>query len=363
MDMNPALAPSETLEHSITENELVETTKKYFDYLGKKDLISGTILLAKGDRILYLDSCGEASKRFHVPNNTNTKFNLGSMNKMFTGIAVVKLAQEGKLGFSDKLDKYVDESWLSKETASKVSIHQLLTHSSGLGDYFSDNYWNSSRELYRSLNDFKPLVEDTLYFEPGSSFQYSNTGMLLLGVVIEKVTGQSYFDYVKKNIYLPLGMINTDSYEMDAPVENLAIGYMRAGNEYGWMNNIFTHVLKGGPAGGGFSSVHDLHKFGVSLLKEEILDQKNLDILFDFHQELPESMAKGYRYSHYGYGFMMGKKDEKLNLGHLGGFPGISSGLNIEANSGYMIITLSNYDLWGAFLNLVIRDQIMRVKN
>ena len=146
-------------------------------------------------------------------------------------------------------------------------MHHLLTHTSGLGSYFNDTYWNGSRELYRSVEDFKPLVKgDTLQFEPGERFSYSNTGMLLLGVVIQSATGQDYFDYIRENIYRPAGMNNSDCYEMDFPVENLAIGYIPApGSPWKWENNLYKHVIKGGPAGGGFSTVEDLFRFAIAL--------------------------------------------------------------------------------------------------
>lgn len=145
------------------------------------------------------------------------------------------------------ISKYVDESWLPDEITSKITVHHLLSHTSGLGSYFNRTYWNGSRELYRKVDDYKPLVKgDKPAFEPGKRFKYSNTGMLLLGVVIESVTGVSYFDYIRKNIYAPAGMKDSDSYEMDFPVENLAIGYSPDRNsKYGWQNNLSGRKLFG----------------------------------------------------------------------------------------------------------------------
>ena len=119
-----------------------------------------------------------------------------------------------------------DESWLSKEIAQKIEIQHLLTHSSGLGSYFNRRYRQTSNNIHRALDDYKPLINnETLAFKPGTDNRYSNTGMFMLGVVIEKVTGQDYFSYIREHIYKPAGMKSTDSFEMDQPVPNLAIGY------------------------------------------------------------------------------------------------------------------------------------------
>lgn len=322
-------------EKYITESLLVKSAQQLMDSLCTKDVFSGTILIAKREHVLFEKACGEASKRFHVANNIDTKFNLGSMNKMFTATAIMQLEEKGILKLDDPISKYVYESWLPKDMTDKISIHHLLSHTSGLGSYFNDTYINGSRELYRSITDFKPLVKgDALAFEPGKRFQYSNTGMLLLGVVIEESTGEDYFEYIQRNIYSPAGMENSDSYEMDQPVENLAIGYVPTkNNEYGWENNIYKHVIKGGPAGGGFSTVRDLHKFALALLNEKLVSKSSLDLLWEDHSK-----------SSYGYGFKVTMGSKGKVVGHSGGFPGISSNLDIFLDNGYIVVVMSNYD-------------------
>jgi CubicO group peptidase (beta-lactamase class C family) len=163
------------------------------------------------------------------------------MNKMFTATAIMQLAEEGRLALDEPISRYVDESWLPRSITDRVTIHHLLTHTSGLGSYFNEAFMRSSRTLYREVDDYRPLVQgETLAFEPGTEFRYSNTGMLLLGAVIEAVTGTSYFDHVRSRIYGPAGMMDSDSYSMDEPVPNLAIGYIPApDSEYGWRNNLF----------------------------------------------------------------------------------------------------------------------------
>jgi CubicO group peptidase (beta-lactamase class C family) len=270
-----------------------------------------------------------------VPNNIDTKFNLGSMNKMFTSASIVQLAEKGRLSFQDPISKYVDDSWLPEEITSKVTIHHLLTHTSGLGSYFNETFMNGSRARFRTLEDFKPLVKDEkLAFEPGKRFRYSNTGMFFLGVIIESVTGESYFDYIRENIYKPAGMTNSDSYEMDIPVENLAIGYYRdqeSPNE--WKNNYYLHVIKGGPAGGGFSTVADLHRFGQAILTGKLVSPKSLEVMW-----------KDYSGENYGYGFRLDDGHLGKVVGHSGGFPGINANLDIFVDAGYIVAVMTNYD-------------------
>ena len=322
---------------SLTIEEALEELDSYVKRMAEKDVFSGSVLLAKGDKVLYKAAYGLASKRFGVPNNLQTKFNLGSMNKMFTSIAAMQLVEGGKLSLDDKLSKFADESWLPKDVSDKIEIRHLLTHSSGLGSYFNQTYMNTSKNRYRDLDDYKPLIiDETLRFEPGTDNSYSNTGMFMLGVVIEKVSDQNYFNYIRDHIYEPAGMTNSDSYEMDQPVPNLAIGYEpNRHNETGWSNNLYSHVLKGGPAGGGFSTVEDLHLFALALTQFKLLDKKSTEELYSPKPDLHSPS--------YGYGFgVRGTPNDRI-VGHNGGFEGINSNLDIYLDQGYVSAVMSNY--------------------
>jgi CubicO group peptidase (beta-lactamase class C family) len=235
----------------------------------------------------------------------------------------------------DRIDKYLDESWLPKAVSSQISIRHLLTHTSGLGSYFNPTYWNSSRELFRKLDDYKALIKDDRpAFEPGARFQYSNTGMFLLGVIIERVTGTDYFEHIRTTIYRPAGMTDSDCYELDTPVENLAVGYLLdPTSPSGWRNNIFKHVLKGGPAGGGYSTVRDLHKFALALLTGKLVSKDSLNLMW--------TNQTG---ADYGFGFAVAESPGGKIVGHSGGFPGIHSNLDIFVDSGYIAAVMSNAD-------------------
>jgi CubicO group peptidase (beta-lactamase class C family) len=351
--MNSASPVSGISEPPLTEKEALGEIRTLMAGLNQKSWFSGALLIARGPDILLTEAGGEASKAFHVPNNINTKFNLGSMNKMFTATAVARLVEAGKLSFDDPIGKYIDETWLPKEVTDEITVRHLITHTSGLGSYFNDVYFKSSRDLFRKLDDYKPLIKDDRpAFTPGERFQYSNTGMFLLGVVIEKVTGEDYFDHIREAIYAPAGMANSDCYEMDYPVENLAIGYSPDfTSPYKWQNNLYKHVIKGGPAGGGFSTVKDLHRFALALLSGKLVSKAML-----------ETMWADFKGANYGYGFQVSQSPMGKIVGHSGGFPGINSKLDIYVDSGYIVAVMSNCDDGASPLADKTRSILARVK-
>ncbi len=353
LSINPARPPAGPPEPPLAEKDAVDELRALAAGLVAKGWFSGTLLVAKGPAVLLTMAGGEASKSYHVPNNIDTKFNLGSMNKMFTATAVARLVELGRLSFDDPIGKWIDETWLPKEVTDKITVRHLITHTSGLGSYFNEAYDRSSRALFRKLDDYKPLIKDDRpAFTPGERFQYSNTGMFLLGVIIEKVTGEDYFDYIRKTIATPVGMTSTDCYEMDYPVENLAIGYSPDWQSpYRWQANLYKHVIKGGPAGGGFSTVKDLHKFALALLGGKLLSKAMLDTMW--------TDVKG---ANYGYGFTVAQGPAGKVVGHSGGFDGINSELDIYVDSGYIVAVMSNIDNGASPLAARIGRTLARIK-
>jgi len=350
--LNQARPPSGLQEPPLTEADVVAQTKALVARLASRGSFSGVMLLAKGDHVLVAMAGGEASKAFHVPNNVDTKFNLGSMNKMFTATAAMRLVEQGKIALDDPLSKFLDETWLPTSVSETITIRQLLSHSSGLGSYFNDAFDRSSRALFRRLDDYKPLIKDEKSaFTPGSRFQYSNTGMFLLGVVIEKVTGQDYFEHIRRVIYEPAGMKSSDCYEMDTPVENLAIGYSPdPKSPSGWRNNLYKHVIKGGPAGGGFSTVLDLHRFAMALLGGKYVSAETL-----------KAMWTDYFGANYGFGFTVSQGPGGRIVGHSGGFDGVHSQLDIYLDSGYIVAVMSNVDLGASSLVRKLNRLLSRI--
>lgn len=310
----------------------------YVERLGAADAFSGAVLLAKDGRVLLLKATGIANRDFDVPMRADTKMNLGSMNKMMTGVAMMQLVERGAVSLDDPISKYLDDSWLPNVDKSSVKVVHLLTHTSGLGSYFTPAWDERSRGLYREVDDWKPLLaSETLAFEPGSRWQYSNTGMLVAGAVIEAASGVDYFEFVRENITGPAGMTSTDCYELDLVNKNLAVGYEKETIDgvATYRNNIFQHVMRGGPAGGGYSTVEDLFRFDAALRSGKLLSARSLDALW---KSYPEVGSKEY-----GLGFGINESPAGRVVGHSGGFNGISGDLAMYLDEGWTIAVLSNY--------------------
>ncbi|MFN0181660.1 MAG: serine hydrolase domain-containing protein [Gemmatimonadales bacterium] len=331
----PAPPGSQPAARVASDADLAAQLERYVGRLAGADAFSGAVLLAKNGKVIYSKAYGIANKDFEVPNRLDTRFNLGSMNKMFTAVAIAQLAEKGKLSFDDPLARFLPD-FPNPEAAKKVRIKHLLSHTAGLGSYFNDEFMKSSRELYRTVDDMMKLAKgDSLAFEPGSRWSYSNTGILVLGKVIEVASGQDYFSYVRDHIYKPAGMTRSDSYDLDYVNTNLAVGYDREYQDDGtvrFKNNVFQHVIRGGPAGGGYSTVEDLQRFGEALMAGKLAGKASVDQLISAKPEL--------RSPSYGYGFSV---DPNGIVGHSGGFPGISSNLDIFTRSGYLAVVQSNY--------------------
>ena len=334
--MRPPVLPAGAKSQArLTDSQIASELETFMKKLADADLFSGAVLVAHNGQVLFKQAYGDANKDFDAKNRIDTKFNLGSMNKMFTSIAIAQLVERGKVSLDDPLSKYLPE-FPTKEWAEKIRIKHLLTHTSGLGSYFNRKFMESSRSKFRTVDDLMTLaVDERPQFEPGTKWAYSNTGMLVLGKVIEKATGQNYFDYIRENISKPAGMINSDCYLLDEVNKNLAVGYTKAFTDKSitFRNNIFEHVMRGGPAGGGYSTVEDLHRFSQALMSGKLV---KLELVKEFTSAKPELNSPNY-----GYGFQV--NTAKRTTGHSGGFPGISSNLSIFLDSGYVSVVMSNY--------------------
>jgi CubicO group peptidase (beta-lactamase class C family) len=329
------------------DSEVAAALQSFVESLARDDEFSGTVLLAKEGKVLFSGAYGLANKDFAVANRLDTKFNLGSMNKMFTAVAIAQLAEQGKVSFDDSLARFLPDA-LPKVDAQKVKIKHLLTHTSGLGDYlFTPEMRKLSYAQFRTVDEWMERIKnDALAFDPGTDIRYSNTGFLVLGKIIEQVTRESYFDYVRDHIYKPAGMTNTDAFEVDKVTPNLAQGYFKADGPAGpeWKNNLFVHSIKGGPAGGGYSTVEDLLKFALALRSNKLVDKKYLEQLIT---EKPELNTPGY-----GYGFEV----HEGAVGHGGSAPGISSMLRLYLDRGYILAVMSNYSYGNGSVVQAVQD-------
>jgi len=326
----------------------LEELHQYLLKKTKENEFSGTVLIAKDGDPIFQKAYGYASKRFKVPNKMDTKFNLGSINKIFTSVAITQLMEKGKLSLDDPIGKYLD--MFPQEIANKVTIRHLLNMRSGWGDYWANEYYLSHRDRLRTVSDYIKFIKDIpLDFEPGTNFQHSNTGYEVAGAIIETVSSIDYFDYVKKNIYESSGMTNTDSYHRDGPVENLAMGYTNMnrndleGKGYEW-NTMYMLSPRGTPAGGGYSTVEDLLKFDKTLRNHKLLNSDYTQYMISRFKGSP--------------GDPFSPPDKTYRI--VGGAPGISAFLGMDFQSSYSIIVLSNYNFPVA---MEVAEEIIKMLN
>src|ERR1043166_9604961 len=252
--LNAIPRPAEFPVARLAESELAPALRAKLDQDAAADRFSGAALVARladgSPKILFAGAYGLADREQRIANTVDTRFRLGSMNKMFTATSILQLVQAGRIKLSDPVGKYITD-YPNREIATKVTIHDLLTHTGGTGDFFGPEYSAHRLEL-KTLDDYIKLFGTRgPLFEPGSKYEYSNYGMLLLGVVIERVTGRSYYDYVDEHIYKPAGMTRSGSDPEDQAVIDRSVGYTRLRGATDWAPNTETLPYRGTSAGGG----------------------------------------------------------------------------------------------------------------
>ena len=337
LGLQPGQDPTVVLpDRPLTTEEIRNYLSDYIDEMVSRDAFSGTVSLTKDGKPFFNGAYGKANLRWGIDNKLNTKFNLGSMNKMFTGVAICQLVSQGKLSFDDLIIEHLPD-YANKKVAGKVTVHHLLTHTSGMGSYWEAMASTDWTKL-RSVKDYADLaVNDSLEFEPGERFSYSNSGPLVLGLIIEAISGLDYHDYIRKYVTGPAGMINTDCYHVDDLIPNLAQGYYWDNDANALRSNIFAHSARGSAAGGGFSTVEDLQRFAKALYDGTLLSQEMLEI---YTAGKVEFGSEGK----YAYLISDDLQDGHRTVGHDGGAPGISADLKIFTDLGFTITAMSNYD-------------------
>lgn len=336
------------------ESELLKRFDIGLKRLQNDEEFSGTILIAKDGEPIFSKSIGDANKDFNIPNKTDTKFNVASVGKLFTSIAILQLAEKGLLSLDDPISDYVPSDWLDTTISKKIQIKHLLTHTSGLGDYFKKAYNQWEVPTFREINDYKSLIaDDVLQFEPGSRFSYSNTGFILLGVIIENVTNDNYFHSLKENIFEPIGMYNTDGYDKDYAVISRATGYTKVyeNDLIRWNNHQFTRILRGSPSGGIYSTAEDLLLFANAIESNKLLPSAYDDFLMTGKHELNVSF--------HSYAFFISNGAAGRIASHKGDGRGTNCHFIMYLDSGYTFIILSNYSAPSANIVENIIEQLM----
>ncbi len=301
---------------------------------------SGVVLLARRDRVIFHRAYGLADRTTAKPNTLVTRFRIGSVNKLFTAIAILQLVDSGRIRLQDPVGKYIPDL-PNREIADKVTIHQLLTHTGGTGDFFGPEYYARLSAL-RTLGDFLALDPmRKLEFEPGTRCQYSNYGYLLLGRVIERVTGDDYHGSIRKRIFIPAGMRSSGSPAEDEKIANRARGYTKALGTTAWLDSADTLPMRASSAGGGLTTAQDLFKFARGLSGGRLLSDERTRQLISVQVPRGETCPAPFAYG------LVDARDSNGNgwVGLNGGAEGQNAHWKFYPKSEFTLAVLSNLDL------------------
>jgi CubicO group peptidase (beta-lactamase class C family) len=296
-------------------------------WVKERDL-SGTVLLSGADGVLFEGWYGLADRAAGVPVTASTRFGLASVTKLFTAVAVTDLAGAGRLGFQSAVVDILPPGRRPSTLRADVTVHHLLTHTSGIADYFEEEAEDGSetdadygdlwaeRPVYRMERaaDFLPLFGDLPpYRPPGQRWQYSNAGYILLGLVVEEVTGRPFAEVVQERVFDRAGMAASGFFRLDEARPDVAIGYLprRTPDEL-WRTNVYRVPVVGGSDGGAFSTAADLDHFLTRLADGTLLGDGTATMLAH-HVDAEDGFSFGYGIRHYPDG----------RYGHGGGDPGV----------------------------------------
>lgn len=332
-----------------------EQIKEIFNRYVKEESFSGAALVKKGDATLFHEAYGEAHKGFKIKNTITTKFDTASITKLFTAVGILQLIDKDLISFEDKVLDILDikDTTISRE----VNIYHLLTHTSGIGDDADEEAGEEYEDIWREKPnysvretvDFLPqFIHKEPNFEPGKGCRYNNVAFVLLGLVIEKITGQKYREYIKQNVFQKIGMKNTDFYSMDGVNENVAEGYAEICNEkgeiIGWRKNIYSYPPIGSPDGGANTTVEDLDMFGRKLYNGRVLSKAMTENLFT-----PKVVNKKYEkftaMMGFGYEFIVrNDNNEVIYITKDGSNTGVACKFNYYPSIDTTLVILANQD-------------------
>lgn len=313
----------------MTEAEALAATRVKIDSLAQENKFSGIVLVAKNGKPIFTHVVGIANREKNIKNMVTTQFNIASMGKMFTGVSIAQLAQQGKLKFTDTIGKHLPE-YPNKKVA-KVTIHQLLTHTGGLFDIFGPEFDEKQDAFIKPQDYINIYGKRDPQVLPEGCVVYSNYAYVILGAIIEKVSQKSFAEYVRDHIFKSVGMNNSAVYKNTCQPDGYAIGYDE---------DKAVHITgNGSPAGGSYSTGHDILKFANGLIQHTLLNKK--------YMELVTTGAVAASDYTYGYGFIDCKDEDGVSwFGHGGGCIGMNTELRIYPKSGYVIVMLSNSNRW-----------------
>lgn len=323
----PSPPSATTTLASPSVQEIISTTDTYLSELAKARLFSGSVLIARNGKVLVRKGYGEADHQKHLVNTAQTKFRLGSMTKQFTAMAILLLQARGKLNVRDRICTYLSECptpW------QQITLHQLLTHTSGIPDFTSfPDYKTSQGSPSSPTQTIARFKDKPLDFQPGEKWSYSNSGYVVLGAIIEQASGKTYEAFLQENIFVPLQMVDSG---YDHNKGDLAVGYRDQTNLADFIDMSIPYA-----AGGLYSTVEDLYRWDQSLYTDKLISKNLRDQMFTPLALVPNSGGFGY-----GYGWGIGKEGDHSVVSHAGGINGFNSAIVRYPNDKVVVIVLGN---------------------
>jgi len=298
---------------------------------------NGAVLVAHKGEVIYKKGLGFANMEWEIPNHANTKFRLASITKQFTSMLIMQLVADGQIVLDSSVCHYLP--YYPKRSGRSVTIHHLLTHTSGIPSYTSFSNYRSIMGKRHSPGDLVNSFKDSaLLFTPGSRHEYSNSGYVLLGVIIEELSGKTYEEMLQEKIFDPLQMTNSGFDHGDEILKNRASGYHRMGSRF--VNTNYIDMSTPFSAGSIYSTVEDLFLWDQALYTEKLLPKKYIDMLFEEHSLIG--------WQHYGYGWEVAKlplgnsHEEIETVGHSGFINGFNTKITRVPSENTVIILLNN---------------------
>jgi len=330
-------APPELAEVALSEGQWRASLDLLIGGLAARDRFSGAVLVHKGGRVTYARAFGEADRDAHVANGLNTRFNLASITKMFTAVSVGQLAQEGRLRLSDPVGKLLPEL-AGTELGKQVTVHHLLSHTSGMvGAREAIEKGLEPPRTARSITQMTAsFVDAPLGFRPGQQFEYSNAGYIVLGAIIERVSGEDYRDYVQRHVFDAADMRDTGFYSPSDHRRRIAVGYEDGASGVRRANTAGLPLI-GSPANMAFSTVGDMGRFAEALYRNKLLQR-------DMRERLWTGVTERADGVEYGYGARIEHYNGRRIVWHGGGAPGVTNRFEMYPDEGIAVVVLSNID-------------------
>ena len=340
ISLAPTPRPADLAIPRLTESAALAALTERMDALAAQDRFAGIVLVARDGKVLLQKTAGLADRATRTAVTPDTKFRIGSMNKMFTAIATLQLVEAKQLALDDPIGKHLPD-YPNREIADKVLVRHLLAHRGGTGDIFGPDF-DQQRLTLREHADYLALYGARAPLHaPDAEFRYSNYGFVLLGAVLERVSGGSYYDFVRVHVFKPAGMTATDSLPETESVPGRSTGYMQVAGA--WSPNTDTLPWRGTAAvsegfglPGGYTTAGDLLRFAQALQAGTLVSKATLALATSARSKM------GSR--DYGYGFQVGGAGPLWSYGHGGGAPGMNGELRIYPQPGYVVVALSNLD-------------------